>query len=66
MKVSPTKLNLIMARNKVNPYDLCEKAEICYASYHRIVSGRKCKPATVGRLASALQVDVVEILEEEY
>ena len=64
MKVDSKKLLLIMARKAINPYGLCEKAGVCYASYRRAVGGATCKPATLGRLASALGVDVTEIIED--
>lgn len=64
MKISANKLTLIMARNAVNPYDLCKKAGICYASYRRVAGGSACKPATLGRIAKALGVDVTEIIEQ--
>ena len=64
MKINKEKLLLFMARQAMNPYGLCEKAEICYASYRRIVSGTICKPATAGKIARALGVDVTEIIQE--
>lgn len=48
----------------MNPYDLCSKAGISYASYRRIMRFGGCKIATLGRLAQALNVDVTEILED--
>lgn len=64
MKISAAKLTLIMARNTINPYDLCKKAGICYASYRRVIGGAACKPATLGHIAKALGVDVTEIIEQ--
>ena len=64
MKAKVSELQLLMARKTMNPYGLCEKAGICYASYRRIVNGATCKPATVGKIARALGVDVTEIIED--
>lgn len=37
LKVDGEKVRLIMARNTMNPYDLCSGAQISYASYRRIM-----------------------------
>lgn len=58
------KVQLQMARQCMNPYDLCSKAGISYASYRRIMKEGGCKIATLGKLATALGVDVTEILED--
>jgi len=43
---------------------LCKKAELSDASLYRIQKGsQKPHPATVGRIAAALEVDVTEIIE---
>lgn len=65
MKISKEKLLVLMARQAVNPYGLCDKAGICYASYRRITNGAICKPATIGKIARALGVDVTEIIDTE-
>lgn len=65
LKISQDKVQLQMARLAMNPYDLCSKAGISYASYRRIMKEGNCKIATLGRVADALGVDVTEILEEE-
>lgn len=54
-----------MARKCLNPYDICHNAEISYTSYQRIMKTGNCKLATLGKLASALGVDVTEIIENE-
>mgnify|MGYP001040329670 CR=1 FL=1 len=64
LKVSQDKVQLEMARKGMNPYDLCSKAGISYASYRRIMKMGGCKIATLGNLAKALGVDVTAILEE--
>lgn len=63
LKVCQDKVQLAMARKAMNPYDLCSAAGISYASYRRIMKEGGCKIATLGKLASALGVDVTEILE---
>lgn len=64
LKVDGEKVRLIMARNTMNPYDLCSGAQISYASYRRIMKEGNCKIATLGKIANALGVDVTEILAD--
>lgn len=63
LRVSKEKVQLAMAEKCMNPYDLCSKANISYASYRRIISKGGCKIATIGRIAKALEVPVTSILE---
>lgn len=63
LEVSQDKVQLIMAKNCMNPYDLCSKAGISYASYRRIMKEGGCKIATLGKIARALNVDVTAILK---
>lgn len=65
MKVNGRKLQIALSRACMNPYDLCKSANIQYATYRRIMEGNKCKSATLGKIAKALNVDVTEILDEE-
>lgn len=63
LKISQDKVQLAMARKAMNPYDLCSKAGISYASYRRIMKEGGCKIATLGKIASALGMDVTEIID---
>ena len=63
LKISQDKVQLVMARNAMNPYDLCSAAGISYAAYRRIMKEGGCKIATLGKIAIALGVDVTEIIE---
>lgn len=63
LRISQNKVQLAMARKKMNPYDLCSVADISYAAYRRIIKSGGCKIATLGKIATALGVDVTEILE---
>lgn len=63
LKISQNKVQLTMARKAMNPYELCSKAGISYAAYHRIMKEGGCKIATLGKIATALGVDVTEIIE---
>lgn len=63
LKISQNKVQLIMARKFMNPYDLCSEAGISYPSYRRIMRQGGCKLSTLGKLAAALECDVTEIIE---
>lgn len=64
MTISKDKLLIALANACMNPYDLCKAVNIQYQTYRRIANGRSCKPATVGKIAKALNVDVTELLED--
>ena len=59
MKISKEKLNLALARKCWNRRDLCANGAV---STH---NGKSVLPATVGKIAAALGVDVTEIIEDE-
>lgn len=64
MKVSKKKLEIAMARAKLNRNELAEKAGMPLPTICTAVKRGSCKPGTVGRIADALGVDVTEILED--
>lgn len=65
MKINKQKLQLAMANECINPYDLCEKISIQYQTYRRISAGHNCKPATAGKIAKALNVPVEQLIDLE-
>lgn len=65
MKISKRKMELSMARAKMNLYDLSEKSNVSIHTIGTVLARRSCKPATAGRIAEALGIDVTEILEDE-
>ena len=64
LQISQDKVQLRMAELCMNPYDLCSKAGISYASYRRIMKDGGCKIATLGKLAKALETEVTKIIED--
>lgn len=64
MIINKRKLGLAMATACVNPYDLCKRANIQYQTYKRISAGKEAKPATIGKIAKALNVPVENLIEE--
>ncbi len=65
MELDRDKINVAMARKG---YNIAKLARAYGASAQRmrtILNSRKVSPATVGKLAEALECDVTEILEKE-
>ena len=65
MKISKSKLNIALARKQWNQRDLRENSVVSSQTTLNINKGKPVMPATVGRIAAALGVDVTEIIEEE-
>lgn len=65
MKTNRKKLELAMARACMNTEDLQKAAEMPRPSLNNVISGKSARPATIGRIARALGVDVAEIIEED-
>lgn len=64
MKISKSKLEIAMARAELNRNTLAEKANMPIPTICNVLMRGTCKPATVGRVAKALGVDVTEIIED--
>ena len=52
-----------MARAELNRNDLSKKSGLPIPTICNVYSRGTCKPATAGKIASALGVDVTEIIE---
>ena len=64
MRLNKEKVSLIMAEQDLYQKDLAEKAEMSRGNLSTIINGKNCQPRTAYKIAKALGVDVVEILEE--
>ena len=65
MKADTSKLRLAMARACMNPQDLAKAAKMPPQTVNGVLRGRSARPATLGRIAMALRVDVAEIIVKE-
>ena len=63
VKANRQKLELAMARACVNTDDLQRAAEMPRPTLNNVISGKSVRPATLGRIAKALKVDVTEIID---
>ena len=64
MKISKNKLNIALARKCWNQRDLRDNAVVSSQTVLNINNGKSVMPATVGKIAAALGVDVTELIEE--
>lgn len=65
MKISKSKLNIALARKQWNQRDLRDNAIVSAQTILNLNKGKSVMPATVGKIAAALGVDVTEIVEDE-
>lgn len=65
MKANRRKLQLAMANACLTSRQLAETTGMPRPSVNNVLCGRNVKPATIGRVAKALGVPVIEILEQE-
>lgn len=62
--MSKKKLEIAMANACVNTQALCKKAGMKYQQFYRVFNGGNCKPATIGKIAKALNVPVENLLDD--
>ena len=65
MKANRKKLELAMARACMSTGDLVKKSAMPRQTVNNVIRGRDVRPATIGKIARALDVDVADILEVE-
>lgn len=65
MKANRKKLELAMARACMSTGDLVKKSAMPRPTVSNVIGGRDVRPATIGKIARALDVDVADILEVE-
>lgn len=64
MIANKNKLNLAMARACLNTYDIAKLACMPIPTVNNVITGRSVKPATIGKIAKALDVDVTELIDD--
>ena len=65
MKADRKKLELAMARACMNSADLPKVAQLPRPTVNNAIVGKSVRPATLGRIARALNCDPVDIIKEE-
>lgn len=64
MVIDFKKLQIQCARQNVNMTDVLKAAHISTLTMQRIKAGNEVQPRTAGKLATALKIDVVEIMKD--
>lgn len=64
MKANKKKIQIIMARTCLTVSKIAIKAEMPISTIKNVLKGKAVKPATIGKVAKALGIDVTEILED--
>lgn len=65
MKADLKKLELAMAQACMSTSELAEASAIPKTTLNRVFCGKNSKPATIGKVARALDVDVTAIIKTE-
>lgn len=65
MKVDRNKLKIAMAKACMNSGDVQKASGLKRPTLNNVITGRGVTPATLGKVAKALGVEVEEILEKE-
>ena len=65
MKANRERLETAMARACLTSREVAKAAGLPRPTFNNVLSGKSVLPATLGRVARALGVDVVEIMEQE-
>ena len=64
MKLNVTKIDVLLAENRLNKAKYAERCGISRQSISTILRRGSCEPVTAGKLASGLGVPVTEITKE--
>ena len=65
MRLDPMKLEIIMAKKCFSMKELKKCSGVGGPTIPLMLRGRRnCRPATIGRIAAALGVDVTELLQD--
>ena len=65
MRADRKKLSLALARACMTTDDLTKGACMPRPTVNNVITGRNVRPATLGRIAQALGVDVTELIDME-
>ncbi|TGY42493.1 helix-turn-helix transcriptional regulator [Clostridium perfringens] len=66
MNLDLNKLKLVQARACLSTNDLSKETGLARVTISRVINGKvKATPKTIGLIAKALKVDVIELLSDE-
>ena len=64
MKVNSKRIRVLMAEMRIGTYELAEMAGVTPATICRVLRVGSCTGKTVGKIATALEVPVADIVED--
>lgn len=65
MRANILNIKIVMAKECLSVHDICKNSQLPKTTLNNVMSGRSVRPATLGRVARALGVDVSDIMELE-
>lgn len=65
MKTNNFKMEIALAKAQMSSKELSEATGISRASIGRMIGGAVCKPFNVGKIADALGVEVIDLIDME-
>lgn len=65
MRVDRRKAEIAFARSCKSSKELINESRVVQSTFNRAMRGEDVAPATIGKIARALGVDVLDILEDE-
>lgn len=65
MKMNPVKYQIARARSGLSTTDIVNQYGMRRATVCRAARGEECLPETIGRIARALGVDVMELIDTQ-
>lgn len=63
MKADRRKVEVVMARKCISLTDLQEATQMPKSTIMKVLKGKNVLPATLGKVAAGLKVDVTDIIE---
>lgn len=65
MKANRFKLEIAMANKCMNTSDLQASTKMPRPTINNVITGRGVRPATIGKIAKALEVSVEDLIDKE-
>ena len=65
MKANKERVRILRARNCLTVSEIAKLSGLSAATTNRAINGTAVAPETIGKIAKALGVDVLDILEDE-
>lgn len=63
MRVNPKKMDLFIAKKGCELYELAKLSGVAYTTLNRVRNGHGTTPATVGKIANALNCNPADLIE---